>query len=157
MNAARDLAIDGGTPVRSFPFPSRRLFGAEEKQAMVDLFDEAAEKGDHILGYAGAQEEAYCAEFSSLLGGGFADGVNSGTSAVFVALRALELPAFSEVIVPAISDAGGVMPVVFCNCIPVPADCVPGQLDVAEAGVPFGQLQTGRVVPPIPVPGGAPG
>ena len=124
------LALDGGTPVRSQPFPPRRLFGAEEKRAVLDLFDEAAEKGDHILGYAGAQEEGYCGEFSALLGGGFADGVNSGTSAVFVAFRALELPAFSEVIVPAISDPGGVMPVVFGNCIPVPADCAPGSYNV---------------------------
>ena len=64
-----------------------------------------------------------------MLGGGFADGVNSGTSAVYVALRALDPPAFGEVIVPPSTDAGGVMPVPLTNCIPVPADSAPGSFN----------------------------
>jgi dTDP-4-amino-4,6-dideoxygalactose transaminase len=45
--------------------------------------------------------------------------------AVWVALRALEVEPFTEVIVPAVTDPGAVMPVVLNNCIPVPADCAP--------------------------------
>jgi len=93
---------------------------------VMALFDQAIEQGSDVLGYGGPQEQAYCQAFAESLGGGFADGVNSGTNAVFVALRALELEPFTEVIVPAVSDPGGVMPVVFCNCIPVPADSAPG-------------------------------
>ena len=59
------------------------------------------------------------------LEGGYAAAVNSGTNAVYVALRALDLEPGSEVIVPAITDAGGTMPVALQNCIPVPADCCP--------------------------------
>ncbi|MCK5155375.1 MAG: DegT/DnrJ/EryC1/StrS family aminotransferase [Spirochaetales bacterium] len=116
------LAIDGGKAVRTKPFPSRKLFGQEEKAVVLALFDEAIESGHQILGYNGLQEEAYCKEFADFLGGGFADGVNSGTNAVYVALRALEPAPGSEVIVPAISDPGGVMPAALCGCIPVPAD-----------------------------------
>ena len=124
------LAIDGGPPVRSDPFPPRRVFGEDDKQAVLALFDEAIQRGHEVLGYNGPQEEGYCREFAEFLGGGFADGVNSGTSAVYVALRALELEPFTEVVVPALSDPGGVMPVVMCNCIPVPADCAPDSLNV---------------------------
>ena len=95
------------------------------------LFDEAIAKGSHLLGYNGPQEEAYCKEFAEMLGGGFADGVNSGTNAVYVALRALELEPYSEVIVPPISDPGGIMPVALCNLIPVPADSVPGSFNTS--------------------------
>ena len=130
ITSKTELAINNGPPVRSTPFPRRQLFGLEEKQAAVDLFDQALAEGDNVLGYHGNQETAYCQEFADFMGGGFAEGVNSGTNAFFVALRALELPPFSEVIVPAISDCGGVMPVVFCNCIPVPADCAPGSYNV---------------------------
>ena len=129
------LAIDGGPKVRSDPFPPRRLFGREEKQAVMRLFDDAMEHGHQVLGYNGPQEEGYCKEFAELLGGGFADGVNSGTSAVYVALRALEVEPFTEVIVPAISDPGGVMPVVLCNCVPVPADCAPDSYNVGAEQV----------------------
>ena len=115
------LAIDGGTPVRTEPMPSRGLFGEKEKQAVMNLFDEAMESGN-AFGYNGPHEAAYERAFCEYMGGGFADGVNSGTSAVFVALGALNLKPGTEVIVPPVSDPGGVMPVVMLNCIPVVAD-----------------------------------
>ena len=126
---ASALAIDGGPPVRSDSMPPRLLFAAEEKAAVVALFDQAMAGRHEALGYNGPQEEGYGREFAEMLGGGFADGVNSGTSAVYVALRALDLPAFSEVIVPPITDNGGVMPVPLTNCIPVPADSAPGSFN----------------------------
>ena len=120
------LAIDGGPKVRAAPWPSRRLFDEEEKRAVGALFDEAIETGSHVLSYNGPREEAYCREFAEFLGGGFADAVNSGTTALYVALRALEIEPFTEVIVPPISDPGGIMPVAIANCVPVPADSAPG-------------------------------
>lgn len=128
MNSKKDLAalaLNGGTPVRTVSWPKRALFGAEEKQAVVALLD-AAIAGGEAFGYNGPEEAAYCAEFSSFMGGGHADAVNSGTTAVSVALRALELEPFTEVIVPPISDPGGIMPVPLMGCIPVPADAAPG-------------------------------
>ena len=118
----QQLAINGGKAIRTKPFPPRKLFGQEEKAAAVALFDEAMDKGHQVMGYNGPQEDGYCKEFAEFLGGGFADGVNSGTNAVYVALCALEPAPGSEVIVPAISDPGGVMPAAICGCIPVPAD-----------------------------------
>ena len=119
------LAIDGGPKAHPDPWPKRKLFGQEEKDAVMELFDRAIAEDSKVLGYDGPVERLYCEEFAEFLGGGFADGVNSGTNAVYVALRALEIPPFSEVIVPAISDPGGIMPVAMCNCIPIPADTNP--------------------------------
>ena len=115
------LAIDGGKAVREKAFPPRRLFGAEEKAAAVEVFDEAIAVGQ-AFGYAGKREQAYEARFAERLGGGFAKGVNSGTSAVLTSLAALELEPGSEVICPPITDPGGIMPIVMMNCVPVPAD-----------------------------------
>jgi dTDP-4-amino-4,6-dideoxygalactose transaminase len=118
------LAIDGGSPVRTGPMPPRRLFGEEEKQAAVALFDASIRTGE-AFGYGGAEEKAFEAEFAEALGGGFADGVNGGTTAVFAALGALQLEAGSEVVVPPITDPGGVMPAVMLNLVPVFADADP--------------------------------
>ncbi len=115
------LAIDGGKAVRGKPFPPRRLFGDEEKAAAVEVFDEAITTGQ-AFGYAGPREQAYEKEFAERLGGGFAKGVNSGTSALLAAIAALELEPGSEIVCPPITDPGGVMPIVMMNCIPVPAD-----------------------------------
>ena len=109
--------------------PARSLFGEEEKAAAVALFDEAIRTGG-VFGYGGAEEEAYCREFAAYLGGGYADAVNSGSSAVYVALRALRLEPFTEVICPAITDPGGIMPVPLLNCIPIVADARPGSYNV---------------------------
>ena len=119
------LAIEGGEPVRKTPMPARSLFGEEEKAAATALFDQSIESGN-AFGYNGPEEEAYCQEFAAFLGGGYADMVSSGTASVFVALGALELEPLSEVIVPPITDCGGMMPVPMLNCIPIVADAHPG-------------------------------
>jgi dTDP-4-amino-4,6-dideoxygalactose transaminase len=124
------LAIDGGSAVRTDPMPPRKLFGREEKDAVTALFDRAETEGHGVLGYNGPEEEGYCREFAEFLGGGYTDGVNSGTNAVYVALRSLEIEPMSEVIIPAITDPGGAMPVALCNCLPVPADCAPGSYNI---------------------------
>jgi dTDP-4-amino-4,6-dideoxygalactose transaminase len=109
--------------------PRRALFGEEEKAAAVAMFDAAITSGE-AFGYGGPEEEAYCQDFATTLGGGYADAVNSGSSAVYVALKALGVEPFSEVICPAITDPGGIMPVPLLNCIPVVADARPGAYNV---------------------------
>lgn len=123
------LAIDGGERTRTAPWPARRLFGEEEKAAAVALFDRCIATGG-VFGYNGPEEEAYRAAFAEFLGGGLAHTVNSGTSAVLAALAGLGLEPLSEVIVPPISDPGGIMPVIFVGCVPVVADAAPGSFNV---------------------------
>jgi dTDP-4-amino-4,6-dideoxygalactose transaminase len=123
-----DLAINGGPRLRSAPFRGRSEcwhIGREERAAIDQLFDQAISSGASP-GYHGAQEEAYCSEFARILGGGYADAVSSGTAALYVALHALEIEPYSEVVVGAITDPGGMMPVPLLNLIPVVADSAPG-------------------------------
>jgi dTDP-4-amino-4,6-dideoxygalactose transaminase len=122
MNAK--LAVDGGPPVRSRPMPPRALIGPEEKAAAMAVFDEAIATGN-AFGYDGPREQQYEREFAAFMGGGFADGVNSGTNALYCALGGLHLDALSEVVVPPITDPGGVMPVALLGCVPVCADADP--------------------------------
>jgi dTDP-4-amino-4,6-dideoxygalactose transaminase len=119
------LAIDGGDPVRQEPFPPQQMFGEAEKQAALSLLEEHIEAGTTYL-YEGPQEGAYCDSFESHMGGGYADAVNSGTAAVYIALRSLELEPFSEVIVSPITDDGGQMPVPLAGHVPIVADTAPG-------------------------------
>lgn len=100
----------------------------------MDLFDQSIATGE-AFGYNGPEEAAYCEAFAEFQGGGYADAVSSGTAAVYVALRALELEPFSEVIVPPITDPGGVMPVPLMGCIPVPADTAPGSFNTDAAQI----------------------
>ena len=139
------LAIDGGAPLVT-DLPERGLIGAEERAAVLGVVDRAIASGGAIE-YGGAEEEAYCAEFAETLGGGYADAVNSGTAALYVALRALGVEPFTEVVVPAITDPGGIMPVPLLGCIPVVADTEPGSFNCGPAQIEevLGPL-TGAVV-----------
>ncbi|QSH41202.1 DegT/DnrJ/EryC1/StrS family aminotransferase [Lentisphaerota bacterium ZTH] len=126
MTSREALAVNGGDKLIQDSFPNRGHFGREEKAAAMKLFDKAVESGTPF-GYSGEQEDLLCSEFADFLGGGYADGVNSGTTAVYVGLRALEPEPFSEVIVCPVTDPGGIMPIVMCDCIPVIADSRPGE------------------------------
>jgi dTDP-4-amino-4,6-dideoxygalactose transaminase len=125
MSTKVNLAVNGGSKLRTEPWCGRSHFGVEEKQAAMELFDKSIASG-HAFGYNGEEEEAFCKEFAEFLGGGYADGVNSGTTSVHVALAALKPAPFSEVVVGAVTDPGGIMPIVVQNCIPVVADTAPG-------------------------------
>jgi perosamine synthetase len=126
MSALSDLAINGGPKVRVDPWPERGQLGIEEKEAVDALFDESIATG-RPFDYDGPAEESFCEEFAGFMGGGFVDAVSSGTSAIYVALKALDLEPFTEVIVGALTDSGGMMPVPLLNCIPVVADTAPGR------------------------------
>ena len=120
-----ELALHGGAPVRQEEFPPRGHLGAEEKGAVLSYMDRVLETGV-LNAYQGPEEEAYCAEFAAHLGGGFADAVSSGSTAIYVALKALELEAFTEVIIGPFTDPGGIMPIPLQCMIPMIADSVPG-------------------------------
>ena len=128
------LALHGGPKVRTTPWPERHLIGKEEKEAVDALFDESIRTGQ-AFGHNGSQEESYCSEFAQWLGGGYADAVNSGTTAVQVALRSLDLEPFTEVIVSPITDPGGSMPIPLMNCIPMVADAAPDCYNTGPAQV----------------------
>lgn len=123
--APDQLAINGGPKVRTAPWPERSLIGLEEKAAVDALFDSAIASGK-AFGYGGPAEQQYCEEFAKYMGGGYADAVNSGTTAVYVALHALDPEPFTEIIVGPITDSGGIMPIPLLNCVPMIADAAPG-------------------------------
>jgi dTDP-4-amino-4,6-dideoxygalactose transaminase len=122
--------VNGGPRSRRWPWPRRRHFDKRELNAVVKLMHREFRRGGAIV-YGGPEEKAYSQEFAEYLGGGFAKAVNSGTNAVYVALRALDLEPGSEVIVSPITDQGGVMPVAMMNCIPVPADSDPSSINTS--------------------------
>jgi perosamine synthetase len=113
--------IHGGPQVRRLSWPKSHIVGPEEKRAAIRVLTREEKHGGALI-YGGPEEAAYCKSFADYLGGGYAQAVNSGTNAVYVALRSLDLDPGGEIIVPPITDPGGCMPVPLINCLPIPAD-----------------------------------
>ena len=140
-NALSDLAINGGPKIRTEPWPERGQFGLEERAAVNALFDESIATG-RSFSYNGPIEQAFCEEAAEFMGGGYVDAVSSGTSAVYVALRALGIEPFTEVIVGPVTDPGGIMPIPMLNCVPIIADSAPGSYN-------FDAQQVEEVISPL--------
>lgn len=128
------LAITGGIPVRTAPFPGQRLFDEDALHAVTQVFYHAWETG-RDFGYQGEFEEAYMTDFCGMMGGGYADAVSSGTAAVFLAFASLDLPTGSEVICSPVTDPGGVTPLLALGLRPVVADAAPDSFNLDPASL----------------------
>lgn len=123
------LAIHGGEPVRKTKMPSRRAFGPAEMHELMSAI-EYYQARDEDPPYQGVFEERLCNEFSEFMGGGYTDGVSSGTSGIFVGLRALDLPAGSEVIISPVTDSGPLGCIILNGFKPVVADAAPNSFNI---------------------------
>lgn len=97
--------------------PARRL--RRHESTLLSVMQEVLRKGHYVLGPAVAGFESAFAEY---LGVAHCIGVNSGTDALALALRAGGLPVGGEVIVPALTAAGTAAAVVQAGGVPVLAD-----------------------------------
>ena len=111
------LAVNGGQPVRETAFPHRRPFGLRDASEVLEALE-----NQNLFFATGEKVYAFENAFSQLYGGRPAVASTSGTSAIHVALGAINPEPGQEVITSPISDMGTVAPIVLQNCIPVFAD-----------------------------------
>jgi perosamine synthetase len=116
----RKLAIDGGTPVRTRPFPSGKDIGDEE----LDLVQQVIQSGQ-LNRTGGMYVQRFEDAFAEHFGVKHSTASTSGTAAIHVALGALNLEPCDEVITAPITDMGTVIPILAQNCLPVFADVDP--------------------------------
>lgn len=120
------LAIHGGQPVRTRPFPAYRLMGKEEKEAVNRVLD--SNVLSKYLGcwhkdfYGGPEVQALEKEWAAYFGVKHAMAVNSCTSGLYCAVGAAGVEPGDEVIVsPYTMSASATAALVF-NGVPVFAD-----------------------------------
>jgi len=126
--AAR-LAIHGGERLRKTPMPARIALGDDELAMVRQVIDFYRER-QVDPGYQGTFEKLYTDEFVNMMGGGYADAVATGTSALYIAVAALELPKGSEVLVSPITDPGTLAAIVLNGLRPRLVDSKPGSYNV---------------------------
>lgn len=120
------LAIHGGKPVRTKPFPRHRTIGSEEKNAVGRVLDSGILS--KYLGcwhedfYGGDEVRALEKEWAAHFGTRHAIAVNSCTSGLYCAVGAIGIEPDDEVIVtPYTMSATATAPLIY-NAIPVFAD-----------------------------------
>jgi perosamine synthetase len=119
------LALFGGTPVRTAPMPttddaSGRTFGDEE----LALLEQVVRSGSLNRNQGGMVKELE-QEFARWVGTSYCVASTSGTSALHLAVAALDLNPGDEVITTPITDFGTIIPILMQNGVPVFADIEP--------------------------------
>src|ERR1043166_8226028 len=123
------LAIHGGDPVRKTPMPPRIALGEDERRMVLEVLDHYAERKTDP-GYQGHFEKIYTDAFVEMMGGGYADAVATGTSALYIAVAALELPKGSEVLISPITDPGSLSAIILNGLKPRLMDSMPDNYNV---------------------------
>jgi len=111
------LALKGGQPVRTSPFPTWPVLGDEDKKAVEKVLESGK-----LTCLTGQKVKEFEDKFANYHGVKHAIAVSSGTSAIHIALAAAGIGPGDEVVVPAHTFIGTVTPVLHQNAIPVFAD-----------------------------------
>ena len=114
------LALNGGTPVNTEPFPSWPSFTPEIIEAAMEPLRTG--KVNYWTGSLGMEFEQ---KFAEWIGAKFGISTTNGTSALHAGLAGLGIGPGDEVICPAAAPIFVSMPVVAVGCVPVFADVDP--------------------------------
>ncbi len=123
------LAIFGGAPVRSTPFPAYSVIGEDEKRAVMEVMDSGVLS--RYLGcwdedfYGGSKVREFEAAWAAQSQAKHAVAVNSCTSGLYAAVGALNIGPGDEVIVSPFTMVASATAALIFNAVPVFADIDP--------------------------------
>ena len=117
------LAICGGSPVRTKPFTAWPIFSKDDEQALIDVLH--SERW-----FMGDRKEAFEKAFAQYQEAEFGVAVNSGTTALQIALEAAGVGLGDEVIVPSYTFVATASAVALIGAVPVFVDIQPSTYNI---------------------------
>lgn len=114
------LALNGGTPVRSAPWPAWPQYGSAEEAAVLRVV-----RSSNTHPMFGPETEQFEEAFACYHGGGQAVAVSHGTAALQLAMAAAGVGCGDEVICPAYTYVASAAAAVEQNAVPVFVDSEP--------------------------------
>jgi dTDP-3-amino-3,4,6-trideoxy-alpha-D-glucose transaminase len=130
----------------SAPLPFIDLSPGDDDAAVRAAIDRVLARGWFVLG---PEVDAFEAEFAAACGALCAVGVGSGTDALALALRALDIGGGDEVIVPAMTAAYTVLAVLAAGATPVIVDVEPETLAIDPAACAAAVTTRTRAIVPV--------
>jgi len=129
------LAILGGTPVRTVPFPPYHTIGEEEKRAVMEVLDSQVLSGFYGTRspqfFGGPRVRQLEADWCAYFGVKYAASVNSATSGLNAAMGAIGVGPGDEVIVSPYTMTASAACVLVYNAVPVFADIDPDTFNLS--------------------------
>ncbi|NUQ71144.1 MAG: DegT/DnrJ/EryC1/StrS family aminotransferase [Chthonomonadales bacterium] len=142
------LALDGGAPVRTAPWPSWPVFGDEERK----LLNEVLESGQWWA-VGGKKVPEFEEAFARAQEAKHAVCVTNGTAALEIALRALGIGCGDEVIVPPYTFIATASSVLAVSATPVFVDIEPDSLNIDPNLIEAAITDRTRAIIPVHIGG----
>lgn len=124
------LAVEGGTPVRSKPFPAWPSFDDDMVDAAVQVL-----RSGRVNAWTGGEVASFEKEFAEAVEVPFAVAVANGTVALELALQALGIGAGDDVVVPSRTFVATASSVAARGATPVFADVDPASQNLTAEGI----------------------
>ena len=102
--------------INKITFPYRELFDSDDFNMVKKVFQRSKNKKQDF-GYQDYFEKRYCNKFKDIQkkSNSYVDVVNSGSSALFIALKSLNLKKDSEIIVSPVTNPGSISPIIILS------------------------------------------
>lgn len=123
------LAIDGGSPFRTEPFPKWPIINEDYKTALIHTLE------NDEWGIDAKSITDFEQNFAQYCGAKHAVACTNGTDAIYIALQALGVGAGDEVIIPPYTFIATGIAVLMVNAIPVFADLDPGTYNISAQSI----------------------
>jgi dTDP-4-amino-4,6-dideoxygalactose transaminase len=137
------LAVNGGEPVRTRPWPQWPWGDEKEREALHRVLDSG------VWGIGSPEIEAFEREFAEFCGAKHAICVSNGTVSLMIALKAMGVGAGDEVIVPAYTFLATAMAPLLVNAVPIFVDIDPDTYCVDPKGVERAITERTKVIIPV--------
>ena len=146
----RELAIHGGEPVRTRPWPTWPVFDETDEQALIGILRSG------LWGIDGKQVTRFAETFAAFQGSQFALCLTNGTAALEVALIACGVRVGDEVIVPAYTFVATASSVLSIGAVPIFADIDPETFELDAERVEEAVTRRTKAIIPVHMGGGPP-
>jgi dTDP-4-amino-4,6-dideoxygalactose transaminase len=148
--AGAKLAITGGKPVRTAPFPTWPKVGAVDEKAVLEVL----RSGRWFRGW-GKQVEKFEAAYARLTGAAHCLATANGTSALYTSLNAVGVGPGDEVIVPPYTFVATVNVVLLQHAVPVFVDTDPETFQMDARRLEAAITDHTRAIVPVHLGGNA--
>lgn len=141
------LAIRGGTPLRTAPFPGWTMITPADKEGLETVFNQAD------WGPDGPQNHAFQQRFAQYCGVKHCLTVANGTVSLELILRALGIGRGDEVIVPPYTFIATISSIIYAGATPVFADIEPDTFQLSAASAEKAITSRTRAIMPAYIGG----
>lgn len=141
------LAINGGEPVRTAGFPAWPTFDPADLEAFETIYKSGQ------WGVGGPKVPEFAQQFAKFQGANYGVCVNSGTSALYIALKAAGVCPGDEVITTPYTFQATVVAILMTHAVPVFADTAPDSFLLDPLKVEDAITEKTKVILPVHIAG----